>query len=82
MADEGIQSRIERLVDEEHALLGAAEGEAPPDRHERLEDGVRHDDALRQGVNVFAGKLTNEGVAEAHGLEYTPLSSLIDGAGT
>jgi alanine dehydrogenase len=44
-----------------------------------LDDAVRRDAALASGVNAFAGKLTNQGVAEAHGLETVPLSSLIDG---
>jgi hypothetical protein len=30
-------------------------------------------------VNVYAGQLTNQGVAEAHGLPAVSLSSLIDG---
>jgi alanine dehydrogenase len=44
-----------------------------------LDDAVRRDAALASGVNAYAGKLTNQGVAEAHGLETVPLSSLIDG---
>jgi alanine dehydrogenase len=44
-----------------------------------LEDAVRTDPALGHGVNVYAGRVTNEGVAAAHGLEATPLGSLIDG---
>jgi alanine dehydrogenase len=47
-----------------------------------LEDAVRRDPALAHGVNALAGHVTNQGVAEAHGLEWTPLSSLISGAGT
>jgi alanine dehydrogenase len=45
-----------------------------------LEEAVRRDRALALGVNVFVGRVTNEGVAQAHGLEFTPLSGLIDGA--
>jgi alanine dehydrogenase len=40
---------------------------------------VRRDQALASGVNAYAGAVTNQGVAEAHGLEAVPLSSLIDG---
>lgn len=46
---------------------------------EGLEEAVRHDPALALGVNVYAGEVTNGGVAEAHGLPCTPLSALIDG---
>jgi alanine dehydrogenase len=46
-----------------------------------LEAAVRADPALALGVNVYAGSVTNEGVAEAHGLEHVPLSELIDGLG-
>jgi alanine dehydrogenase len=44
-----------------------------------LEDAVRRDPALALGVNAYGGSLTNEGVAQAHGLETNPLSSVIDG---
>ncbi|HEY7668808.1 MAG TPA: alanine dehydrogenase [Actinomycetota bacterium] len=44
-----------------------------------LEDAVRADPALGHGVNVYAGRITNDGVAAAHGLEVAPLGSLIDG---
>jgi alanine dehydrogenase len=45
-----------------------------------LEEAVRADPALAGGVNTFAGIVTNDGVAEAHGLEHVPLHDLIDGA--
>jgi alanine dehydrogenase len=45
-----------------------------------LEDAVREDDALARGVNVYRGAVTNAAVAEAHGTEHTPLSTLISGA--
>jgi alanine dehydrogenase len=32
---------------------------------------------LARGVNVMSGRVTNEGVAAAHGLEYTPIERLI-----
>jgi alanine dehydrogenase len=45
------------------------------------EEGVigalRNDPALAKGVNVYQGKVTYEAVAEALGLEYTPLESII-----
>jgi alanine dehydrogenase len=38
---------------------------------------VREDPALARGVNVLAGRVTYEAVAEAHGLEYTPLDDAL-----
>jgi alanine dehydrogenase len=38
---------------------------------------VADDPALAQGVNVLDGKVVYKPVADAHGLEYTPLESLI-----
>jgi alanine dehydrogenase len=46
-----------------------------------LEDAVRTDPSLGLGVNVYRGRITNAGVAEAHGLEATPLHDLVDGLG-
>jgi len=46
-----------------------------------LDLAVREDPALALGVNALAGTLTNEGVAEAHGLPYRPLSAVTDGLG-
>ncbi|HTX62188.1 MAG TPA: alanine dehydrogenase [Acidimicrobiales bacterium] len=37
------------------------------------QEAVRLDAALAEGVNVVQGKITCQPVAEAHGLEYTPL---------
>lgn len=45
-----------------------------------LEDAVRADTVLARGLNTFNGSVTNAAVAEAHGLEHAPLSSLIPGA--
>jgi alanine dehydrogenase len=42
-----------------------------------LEDAVRRDPALAGGVNAYAGSVTNRGVAEAHGLEWVGLSSVV-----
>jgi alanine dehydrogenase len=44
-----------------------------------LEAAVRADPALAAGVNVYAGSVTNDGVAEAHDLEHVALETLIDG---
>ena len=33
-----------------------------------------------EGVNVVAGKITYEAVAQAHGLEYTPLAAALAAA--
>ena len=35
-------------------------------------EALKSDDALRKGLNVFEGKVTNRFVAESLGLEYTP----------
>ncbi|MBV6495612.1 MAG: alanine dehydrogenase [Acidobacteria bacterium ACB1] len=43
-----------------------------------FEQAIKDDEGLQEGVNTYAGKLTYEAVAESQGLEYTPLSSLID----
>jgi alanine dehydrogenase len=42
-----------------------------------LAEAVAADSALGRGVNVIAGKITHEAVAEAHGLEYTPLADVL-----
>jgi alanine dehydrogenase len=42
-----------------------------------LRDAVSSDGALAKGVNVIEGKLTYEAVAEAHGLDYTPLDDVL-----
>ena len=38
---------------------------------------IREDPALARGVNVVGGRVTYEAVAEAHGLEYTPLDDAL-----
>jgi alanine dehydrogenase len=40
---------------------------------------LREDDALRRGLSVFRGKLTDEQVAASLGLEYTPGADLLSG---
>jgi alanine dehydrogenase len=42
-----------------------------------LWEAVAGDPALAKGVNVIGGKLTYAAVAEAHGLEYTPLADVV-----
>jgi alanine dehydrogenase len=42
-----------------------------------LAEAVHRDPALARGVNVLQGRITYEAVAEAHGLEYTPLSEVL-----
>ena len=42
-----------------------------------LAAAVARDRALAGGVNVVDGKITYEAVAEAHGLEYTPLEDVL-----
>ncbi len=42
-----------------------------------LREAVSHDAALAKGVNVIDGKLTYEAVADAHGLDYTPLADVL-----
>jgi len=42
-----------------------------------LEDAVTADPSLAGGVNVYAGKVTNAGVAAAHGLDATLLGALL-----
>jgi alanine dehydrogenase len=42
-----------------------------------LRTAVGADPALAKGVNVLAGRVTYEAVAEAHGLDYTPLEDAL-----
>src|SRR5262245_27256473 len=42
-----------------------------------LRGAVAADPALAKGVNVIEGKVTYEAVAEAHGLDYTPLVGVL-----
>ncbi len=42
-----------------------------------LREAIARDRALARGVNVIEGKVTYEAVAEAHGLEYTPLDEVL-----
>jgi alanine dehydrogenase len=42
-----------------------------------VREAIAHDRALARGVNVFEGKLTYEAVADAHGLDYSPLGEAL-----
>ena len=42
-----------------------------------LREAVAADPALAKGVNVLGGQVTYEAVAEAHGLDYTPLEDAL-----
>ena len=42
-----------------------------------LAEAVARDRALGRGVNVLDGKITYRAVAEAHGLDFTPLESVL-----
>jgi alanine dehydrogenase len=42
-----------------------------------VRDAIARSRALARGVNVFEGKLTYEAVAEAHGLDYSPLDEVL-----
>jgi alanine dehydrogenase len=42
-----------------------------------LREAIARDPALARGVNVMDGKITYEAVAEAHGLEFTPLEDVL-----
>ncbi|MFL6229816.1 MAG: alanine dehydrogenase [Pyrinomonadaceae bacterium] len=44
-------------------------------------DAISRDAGLKEGVNTYAGKLTYEAVAQAQGLDYTPLDEIIAGGG-
>jgi alanine dehydrogenase len=42
-----------------------------------LREAIALDRALARGVNVIDGKITYDAVAEAHGLDYTPLDEVL-----
>jgi len=44
-----------------------------------IESAVRGDPSLARGVNTWDGRVTNEGVAEAHALAYAPIPSTTGG---
>jgi alanine dehydrogenase len=45
-----------------------------------LAKAVGRDPALARGVNVLGGRVTYEAVADAHGLDHSPLAELIPAA--
>jgi alanine dehydrogenase len=45
-----------------------------------LEEALGQDAALAKGLNTYGGALTNQPVAEAHGLDWIPVSSTLPGA--
>jgi alanine dehydrogenase len=45
-----------------------------------LEQALGQDAALAKGLNTYGGALTNKAVAEAHGLDWIPVSSAVPGA--
>jgi alanine dehydrogenase len=42
-----------------------------------LREAIARDPSLARGVNVLEGKITYEAVAEAHGLDHTPLEDVL-----
>jgi alanine dehydrogenase len=42
-----------------------------------VREAISRSRALARGVNVYEGKLTYEAVAEAHGLDYSPLDEVL-----
>ncbi|MDR2543191.1 MAG: alanine dehydrogenase [Treponema sp.] len=42
-----------------------------------LEPALKQDSGLMQGLNVYKGHVTYKGVAEAHGLDYTPADNVV-----
>jgi alanine dehydrogenase len=42
-----------------------------------VREAISHDPVLARGVNVVEGKVTYEAVAEAHGLEFSPLREVL-----
>ncbi len=47
-----------------------------------LEEAMREDPILARGLNSYGGALTNQPVAEAHGMDFTPAASAIPGVGS
>jgi alanine dehydrogenase len=44
-----------------------------------LEQAIKDDKGLLEGVNTFGGKLTYQDVATSQNLDYTPLDTMVDG---
>lgn len=60
-----------------HALVNATLPYTLEIARDGWQAAVRSDTALAEGVNVVAGHVTYEPVAEAHNLDYRPLASLL-----
>ena len=58
-------------------LEGCAPQPGAPAIAGRLAEAVARDPALGRGVNVIDGRITYEAVADAHGLDYTPLADVL-----
>jgi alanine dehydrogenase len=61
-----------------HALANATLPYVMSIADQGWESVARSNAALAEGVNIANGKVVYKPVADAHGLEYTPLGSLID----
>jgi alanine dehydrogenase len=59
------------------ALTNATVGYAVALARRGWQDACRQDPALARGLNVVEGRVTHPGVAEAHGLPYTPADQLL-----
>jgi alanine dehydrogenase len=42
-----------------------------------VEESIKRDPHLRNGVNTYKGKVVYEAIAQDQGLHYTPLDSLL-----
>ncbi len=60
-----------------HALTNATLPYVEAIAERGLAEAVARDRALGRGVNVLAGKITYRAVADAHGLDFTPLESVL-----
>ena len=60
-----------------HALTNATLPYVEAIAEHGLAEAVARDRALGRGVNVLDGKITYRAVAEAHGLDFTPLESVL-----
>ena len=60
-----------------YALTNATLPYAVALAREGFEGAIRDDPMLAKGVNVHEGRVTNKPVAEAHGLDHTPLAALV-----
>jgi alanine dehydrogenase len=61
------------------ALTNVTIGYAMAIANKGWEAACREDPALAGGLNVVDGKVTHAGVAEAHGMPYTPVDEVLEG---